>query len=300
MMEKAVVLVTGSEGYFGSVLCEYLAMNNYYVKKFDLRLDNDVRRYESVLHQIEYANPNYIINLAALVGEELCNKYPERAVETNLMGTINVARLAKLHNAKLIFPSTCSNYGKTSELVNEESPLQPLSLYSQTKVDAENIIPKINDDYTILRFATLFGYSPHMRWDLMVNEWLYDAVKYRRIEVYNPEAYRPFIHLLDACNAILTVMENWDKVRNQIFNVGGINITKRELIGKIAKFLKMDEDKSLHVVGEVIDQRDYQVDFTKFYDMFDWEVVETIMDGLNEMHPRIFTPKFRNADVMYE
>jgi nucleoside-diphosphate-sugar epimerase len=234
-----------------------------------------------------------VINLAALVGEPLCSKYPAEAERTNTMGT----RLADLwcheHKARLIHVSTCSNYGVSEGVADEETDVKPLGVYAGSKVFSEEEAKKAGD-YTVFRFGTLYGVSPRMRWDIMINEWVYDCLRNGELEVYNGLAYRPFLHIQDACRAIKFALGMPDATRGQTFNVAGINITKEQLAGA--------------VVGAVgggwrlvsgSDKRDYRVSsekFTKATGFSYQHIIENLWADIQELRRFALVRKTSNVE----
>jgi nucleoside-diphosphate-sugar epimerase len=261
------IIVTGGAGYLGSVLVPWLRGLGHEVLVIDsLRYgqpdEGSIVSWDTAdldtWNDVDFANTEAVINLAALVGEDLCKKYPEEAKRTNVEGTRLAARYCRENYAKLIQASTCSNYGISEGIADEESPLKPLGIYAETKVESEKEASHANE-YTILRFGTLYGISPRMRWDIMINDWVYECLMNGKIEVYSMNAYRPFLHIYDACKAIQTVLDTPSLTRNQIYNVASINIMKEHLAETIAK-----ATNATWVVGGGNDKRDYKVNCRKF------------------------------------
>jgi len=199
------ILVTGGAGFFGSKLVEKLLQLNYNVTVYDILsfgddgckpfydkenfklIIGDIRE-QSKLETIIFEH-DVIIHLAAYVGEPVCKKNKDNVYEVNTESTYFIADICKKHNKQLVFLSTCSNYGKNTELVNEESTLNPLGLYSDTKIKAEKYIINNLDNYLILRCSTLFGVSHRMRVDLTINQFLFEIFNYGVISVFG-EDYR--------------------------------------------------------------------------------------------------------------
>ena len=191
------VLVTGGAGYVGSVLTKQLVKENFNVKVIDsLVYGNDGIAHLIKNNSIEFfnldirdtekipkiiKNADCVIHLAAIVGEPLCKKIPDTAKQINEIATKNLVNLCKKYNVKrFIFASTCSNYGSSLEIVDESSPVHPLSLYSECKINSEKFILENNTNEfstCVLRFATAHGLSPRMRFDLLVQEFLHDAFR---------------------------------------------------------------------------------------------------------------------------
>jgi len=272
--------VTGGAGYFGSTLVDELLREDYEVDVVD-RLnygDSGVepyvknRRYH--FHEFDILDvselkrvlrkADCIVHLAALVGDPLCSKYPEEAWRVNVEGTQGLVELAKDEHLPLILASTCSNYGVTAGWALESTPLNPQGIYAKSKVEAERLVSQLYF-HTILRFSTLFGVSPRMRMDLMLNEWTKNLLFDKRVEVYQPNAHRPIIHVRDASRAIKGVLNGLQFAQNQVFNVGcnDYNFTKQ----KLAELIR-DEVSGEIVTVEKGDPRDYLVSFDKIRQVY--------------------------------
>ena len=306
-MMQSKILVTGGAGYIGSMLVPHLIdkghdvvvvdsllfkgdypmedykHENYQFIKADLR---DELRIESILRDEEF---DVIIHLAAFVGEPLCQSEPEFAKEIKFGVTKSLVDLSEEYNiSKFIFASTCSNYGISTEaLADEGSKLKSLGLYSDTKIQAENyVLKKSNNNLhpTVLRFATVFGVSNRMRFDLLINEFVRDAFVKKEIILYNPRAWRPFVHISDVVRAIeMTVSAQVELIDGQIFNVGGegSNIRKCGLVNIIKEFLP-DTNAGMFE-GKNIDPRNYRVSFEKIEDTLRFLTHTTIRKGIKEI-----------------
>ena len=299
------VLVTGGAGYLGSVLVrKLLASGNKVVV-----LDNFLYTGSSLLDVI--TNPNLtvvngdvrdevpvsiamrhcdaVVHLAALVGDPMCRKYKDIAHEVNVDGSKTILRGAEhLGIKKFIFASTCSNYGKMdreeSEYVNEDSLLNPVSDYAHHKVDIENELSNYRDlNPTILRFATLYGVSSRMRFDLTVNQFAMEAIVARHLDVYGERFYRPYLHVADAATCIIKTLFAPSMVTaNKIWNVGSTleNYTKENIVNLIK------EEVTLHRVDYVHkdeDPRDYKVSFAKIKNELGFLPIHTVRDGIREV-----------------
>ena len=251
------ILILGGAGYIGSVLTEHFLDRNIKVKSFDnfiykqnscvLSYLND-KNYELVygdissLHDIDNAikDVNNVIILAGLVGDPITKKYPKESLEINETYLLNILNhLNGKGIRKLVFISTCSNYGliKHGDFADENYNLNPLSLYSKAKVKIENHIISMSGktDYepTILRFATAFGISPRMRFDLTVSEFIRQLALGKELVVYDTNTWRPYCHVKDFARIIEMVLKSPPKiVSNQIFNAGADinNYTKQMII----------------------------------------------------------------------
>ena len=313
---QSKILVTGGAGYIGSMLIPYLIEighkvvvvdsllfkgsypmedyehENYQFIKGDLR---DELLIESLIRDEKF---DAIIHLAAFVGEPLCNSFPELAKEINFEVTKSLVDLSREYNiGKFIFASTCSNYGiSTDEKASEESMLISLSFYSETKIQSENyIIGQESNNFTILRFATVFGLSLRMRFDLLINELVRDAFVKKEVLLYNPRAWRPFVHVSDVVRAIeLVVNARQELTERQVFNVGGegSNIRKGGITDIIKEFLPNTDIELFE--GKDIDPRNYRVSFKKIKDILHFSTQTTIKDGIKEIINALNLCKFDN------
>ncbi|MEA3316818.1 MAG: SDR family oxidoreductase, partial [Bacteroidota bacterium] len=242
------ILVTGGAGYIGSVLVRQLLEKNYKVKVLDIlnfggdslvELFNnpnfefqkgDVRLNKDIEQAIEGVDA--IVNLAAIVGDPACAKEPNVAKETNFEAIKTLYDLAnKKGISKFVFASTCSNYGKMTDptkFITEESELAPISLYAETKVATEQFLLGQNESNickpTCLRFSTVYGLSPRMRFDLTVNEFTKELALDRELVIFGEQFWRPYCHVVDLARSVSTVLEaDESKVAFDVFNVGDTN-----------------------------------------------------------------------------
>ena len=270
------VLVTGGAGYIGSVLVPELLRLEYKVmvldnfmyhqnslldccgnEGFDV-VKGDVRD-ESVLRPL-LKNADYVIPLAALVGAPLCNRDRAGAVTINRDAVGLIAKLASREQG-IIIPTTNSGYGIGQKGVycTEETPLKPITLYGKVKMEAERIVLDRGNSISF-RLATVFGMSPRMRIDLLVNDFTYRAVKDRIGVIFEGHFKRNYIHVRDVAGAFIHAMDNFEKMKNEPYNVGlsDANISKLELCAKIKEqlpeFLYLEAP-----IGEDPDKRDYIV-----------------------------------------
>lgn len=291
------ILMSGGAGYIGSVLCEHLLTAGHEVTILDnfrhgvqslnhlccnSRLKivrGDARELSDILPLIKDAD--IVISLAALVGVDECNKDKSAAKTTNY-GAINTLVRFCPADRRILYPMTNSGYGTSGESVcTEDSPLKPISLYGITKCDAEaEIIERGN--YTVFRLATVFGVSPRMRWDLMVNNFVYRAVKDRCITLFEPHFRRNFIHVRDVARAFVWAIENPDITNNQIFNLGNneCNMNKEQLCKVIQCYTPL-YFTTAHF-QEDLDKRDYYVSNAKIYKA-GFKPMYSLDDGINEL-----------------
>jgi nucleoside-diphosphate-sugar epimerase len=235
------VLVTGGSGYIGSCLALLLRKEGYNVTVFDVRepavdvgyINGDIT--DKALVQTVAAEFDSVVHLAAIAGYPACDKDPDKAWKTNVGGTENIRSAGK----PLVFASALSSYGEQAMLeIDETVPLNPKSVYARTKSDAEGLVQR--ESAVILRFASVFGVSPRMRWDLLVNDFVHRAVKTGKIELYEEHVRRDFLHVGDAAKSILFALKHFAGMAGDVFNVTGVNVTKRELASIIASFLKVE------------------------------------------------------------
>jgi nucleoside-diphosphate-sugar epimerase len=268
------VLITGGAGYLGSTLAEYLLINGYEVTV----LDNLMYKQLSVLHLFKrdkfkfikgdvrdkeqlqelVKQHDVIIPLAAIVGMPACRDNPQLAIDVNYIHIKNIVDVLR-DDQKLIIPNTNSQYGSSPDIITEESPFNPLSLYAKTKCDAEDYVLK-NGNGVVLRLATVFGVSPRMRQDLLVNDFTYKAVTDGYLVLFEAHFKRNYIHVQDIARTFQFMIENYEQTRGQVYNVGlsSANLSKLELAETIKKYvpkLVINQDE----FNKDFDQRNYIV-----------------------------------------
>lgn len=275
------VLITGGAGYLGSVITGKMLEKGYQVIVLDKLIFNQVSllsytsnpnfkfihgdvRNESLLEKL-CNECDVIIPLAAIVGFPACASEPELAREINFKQIVNIVKYCNNKDKKILYPNTNSGYGLGIGQLecDEESPLTPISVYGQTKCEAENFL-RTSTDAIIFRLATVFGVSPRMRTDLLVNDFTYKAITDKYIVVFEKSFKRNFIHIQDVANVFLFMLENYDKYKGDVFNVGlsDANLSKQELLEKIQEHVK-NFAVSYNDFYEDPDKRNYIVSNTK-------------------------------------
>lgn len=293
------VLVTGGAGYLGSILCEHLLAADYKVTVLDNLL------FAQQPHYHFCANPNYdfvfgdarderlvqkclkdadvIIPLAAIVGAPACDRDPWMTKSLNFEAIKMINRL-RSKNQQIIYPTTNSGYGtKTGDVFcTEDTALEPISLYGQTKVDAEAEILSSANAMT-LRLATVFGLSPRMRLDLLVNNFTYMAVTEGYLVIFEKDFKRNFVHVRDVADCFLHCIKNASKMNGKPYNVGldSANVSKEGLALKIKGHVP---NFYIHFseLGTDPDKRNYVVSNQRLREA-GFEAQRSLDDGIQEL-----------------
>jgi nucleoside-diphosphate-sugar epimerase len=311
------VLVIGGAGYLGAVLCDRLLSEGYSVRILDSFIygkrsvekytgNNNVEIIEGDIRNIETVNiairdSNSVILLAAVVGDPASKARPEQTVETNFLAAQVVASSAKLAGvSKFIYASTCSVYGVGSEILDEEAPLNPVSLYAKTKISSEESIMGISDGNfkpVIMRMSTLYGWSPRMRFDLVVNTMTMTAFTEGRINVFGGSQWRPLLSLPDAAEAYLRVLQN-EQSAGKIYNVGSEE--QNYMITDVAKLVAKGiaeasgKDIPVNIEGESVDARDYRVSFKKIQSELGFSVKHSISSAAAEIWGKLESKEIKD------
>jgi nucleoside-diphosphate-sugar epimerase len=296
------VLITGGAGYLGGVLAQTLLRSGHHVTVLDaLRfggqallpllaedgfrfIPGDVRDPATVARALDGATA--VVHLAAIVGDPNCAAEPELARAVNRDASLALLDAAKQAGiGRLVFASTCSNYGRmadTSVLATEQHELRPVSLYAETKVAVEHAA--LAAGYSVLRFATLYGLAPRTRFDLTVNQFAAEMQVLGKLTVFGEQFWRPYVHVRDAAAAIALVLASAkDKVAGEVFNVGSTaeNFRKADLVAMVQARLKTPAE--VIRVARAEDPRDYRVAFEKIATRLGFVPRHSVESGIDEV-----------------
>lgn len=311
------VLVTGGLGYLGSILCDHLLAAGHRVRVVDNLMYG--RGQQGLFHLC--ANPDFefikgdvrdatlmtkavrdmdtIVHLAAIVGASACDRDPALTTSVNLESVKLLNRL-RSPNQLFLYPNTNSGYGVTegTGYCTEETPLAPISLYGTTKVEAERILLDSPNAIT-LRLATVFGMSPRMRLDLLVNHFVYTALKEGYMVIFEKEFKRNFVHVRDVADCMLHCMANAPRMIGKPYNVGldSANLSKEELALRIKEHIPKFY---IHfaAIGQDPDKRNYIVSSARLK-AAGFEAKRSLDDGITELvkgYRMLGLPLYKNAD----
>jgi nucleoside-diphosphate-sugar epimerase len=313
------VAVLGGAGYIGCHAVELLLQKGYEVRVLDRLMYGRVPVAEFLTHPrfelIEgdvtdiakltavLRNASAVVHLAGLVGDPACAVDPAFTRHTNIVATRMAKDVAQSMGIyRFVFASSCSVYGVSDTEVDEQRPVNPVSVYAQTKVDSEKeLLQAVRDDFfvTVLRFATVFGHSRRPRFDLVANLFTGQAMTDGRINVIGPEQWRPFISVRDLGRAIVLVLESPPQViQSQVYNVGDrkLNLTIGDLAALVARVTH-----ELRGAVEVLvhdqppqDRRNYAVSFEKIRSQLGFEAASSLTDGVREMAQHFAAGTYRH------
>lgn len=308
MAIKRKILITGGLGYIGSHVTALFLKKNYEVSVLDnLLFENnsllnfienenfnfyncDIRDYSQIEDIFKTKDFDAVIHLAALVGESACKRNPEETNSINYLATINLAEIASRNNVKnFIFMSTASSYGvqDINEIANEETKLNPVSLYAISKINCENeLLNRFHDNLniTIFRPSTVHGLSLRMRFDLMTNHFTADAIRKNEILIFGPEMWRPLMWVGEPAR-VFDIVLNSDlkKTKSQIFNLGSNHENFQKI--DIANVLKTKFFPNLKILIKDLDPdlRSYRVNFDKIKKILNFETEKKIDKAIQDM-----------------
>lgn len=301
-----LILVTGGSGYIGAVLVTELLDAGFAVRVVDAMIHGqedlaakqhgdgvevirgDVR--DPAVRAEGLAGATAVVHLAAIVGDPACARDPGLSEAVNVQATrALLADAASAEAQRFVFASTCSNYGRMADPtspINEEGELRPVSLYAEQKVEMERLTLGLGFgtmSTTCLRFATVYGVAPRMRFDLTVNEFTRDLWADRTLEVFGEQFWRPYIHVRDAARAVRTVLEApVEKVSGRVFNAGcsSENYRKLDIVAEVRKQIDRGAVVYLH---RDEDPRDYRVTFDKIRAELGFATLMTVPNGITEL-----------------
>ena len=272
------LLITGGSGYFGSVLVPELIRQGHRIDVIDIQapiagnwINRDI--FFSPMEANDLSNVDAVIHLAALVGDIICHREPQRAVEVNYLATKYLARACKKKDVRLIFASSCSVYGVKNEICTEETDPEPYSVYGITKLKAE-------DDVLVaggiaLRKATIYGASPRMRYDLVINEFVRGARKDGEIRVFGGSQKRPFLEIKSAVEAYVSCLKS---NQSGVFNISDEGVTLLELGNMVGEIFGC----RVKVIPEIVDKRSYIIDPSKAVKTLGFKL-KPLTEGLIDM-----------------
>ena len=313
------VAVVGGAGYLGSILCEHLIMQGLDVCSFDAHWfgENSLRplrghpRFKA--WTIDARNTDEmepllrgcdaVVALGGIVGDGACHFDIAFTRSCNYRATVDLARLCRrIAIPRFVFASSCSVYGRSGSAagrLTEQSATHPVSYYAQDKLECEVALRGMAGAKfhpTILRFATLFGWSRRMRFDLVVNLLTAKACGGQLLQIYGGRQRRPFLHVRDCAAAIMDVLNvDLRLVSNAVFNVGS-NDNNHEIIDIAAFVRRTVPSASVDIIDGVIDQRDYDVDFTKFAVTIGFRKMRSVLDGIEEIRHALGSGKIHQID----
>jgi nucleoside-diphosphate-sugar epimerase len=308
------VLVVGGAGYLGSILSEKLLHRGFRVRVLDSFLygsrsldaisgnenleinEGDLRNIHTCVSSL--ADTDAVVLLAAIVGDPASNARPMETIETNVLAAQALASACKLHHInRFLYASTCSVYGVGADLLDEDAPLNPVSLYARTKIESEKIILGMGDEYfspTILRMGTLYGYSPRMRFDLVVNTMSMKSFADKKIQVFGGRQWRPLLGVEDAAEAFIRCIEaDLQDVGNRVFNVGSDSQNYQidevaEIVAAALGGIPISRDNSN------LDARDYRVSFSRLTGTLGFAPEQTIDAAARTIFDKLRTGVIRN------
>lgn len=308
--QRTHILVTGGAGYVGSEVVEHFLQRGYRVTAVDRLMFGgeallsfwhhphfafqwlDIRDHDAVDRLLAEGQFDVVIHLAAIVGDPACGRDPDLATETNWVAAKNLIDCAHAHGVtRFCYASTCSNYGRMEDpesYVTEDSPLAPVSLYARLKVDLEKYV--LETDFArrdfvpiALRFATVYGVAPRMRFDLTINEFVKDGIVGRTSSLYGPQSWRPYCHVHDFPKAFECVIDApAEKVRQDVFNVGDTNENYTRQMVWDAIQAAVPEAKC-QLVHQEQDTRNYRVSFEKIHKQLGFQISRTVPEGIREV-----------------
>lgn len=315
-LKSMKVLVTGNQGYVGSVLSQVLLEQNFEVSGCDmgffptnftdksLDLSHQLKKDVRDLTKDDLKNFDAVLHLAALSNDPLGEINSSLTNEINFLATVRLAKIAKEANVeKFVFSSSCSSYGANDDIVDENSKLSPITAYAKSKVNSEKNLLELKDDSfspVNLRSATAYGVSPNLRLDLVVNNLTCSAITTGNVKLLSDgTAWRPLVHVEDMSNAFIHVLKNdKEKVSGQAFNVGTNNDNYK--VREIAELIESIVPNSKITFQENADKdsRSYRVNFDKINDVLGFKPKWTLKDGIKQLYNAFKERNFSEKDFL--
>jgi len=316
------ILVVGGAGYLGSVITRLLLKHNYKVRVLDTfafgqesvedlqneqhleLIKGDIRDIQ-VIHK-SLRNVDAVIHLAAIVGDPASQKFPQDTIGINYLATMTLALACKYYQInKFFFASTCSVYGIGEEILSESAALNPVSLYARTKIASEKGIIELADENfkpVIMRMSTLYGLSPRMRFDLVVNIFAKMATLDKKITIFGGNQWRPLLHVSDAAQAYLLALESSFENcvgDDLVFNVGSNE--QNYMIKQLGEMVKTTFPDTKVIVNKgdgssANDERTYQVSFDKIHKHLDFNPEKSVTDAILEIGEAITSGKIKKTN----
>ena len=311
-------LITGGAGYIGMLVAEELLAASHDVRVLDSLLHDqqgcaarlreqgvdlrvaDVRDADARADALRGADA--VVHLAAIVGDPACARDEPTAQAVNVAAaTALIQDAADAGVGRFVFASTCSNYGRMADPlvpIAEDGVLAPVSLYAEQKVAVERALLRLDPApfaATCIRFATVYGVAPRMRFDLTVNEFTRDLWSDRRLEVFGEQFWRPYVHVRDAVRGVRAVLEApVEAVAGEVFNVGDTteNYRKLDLVELIRRETERGEVAFVH---RTEDPRDYKVSFAKVAEQLGYAISSTVPEGIREIIGALEEQRFEDA-----
>lgn len=315
--ERGPVLVVGGAGYIGTFVVEQLLASGYPVRVLDRLfygkeslkefivdprfevIEGDVTDIGRLVEAVR--GTSSVVHLAGLVGDPACAIDERTTAQCNIIATRMLREVTHSFGvSRFIFASSCSVYGSSDEIVDENSTLNPVSLYARTKIESEQeLLQVIPDGYTltVLRFATVFGHSRRPRFDLVANLFVAQAFHNGVITVHGGDQWRPFVHVSDLARAIVTVLKaRRSVVQGQIFNVGDerLNVTVADLAHIVQKVVSEDRKVEVELHNDSPDKRNYRVSFKKIQQELGFKTAISLEEGVREIYENFKANRYGN------
>lgn len=272
------ILCTGSSSYIGEVLTPMLEDKGHDVFCYDQKFGFDVCNPYKIKSCVEWCDA--IVHLAACSTPSMCEANPHMAKRVNVDAVEEINRLRG--DKPIFFPNTNIGYGSKTkqEIYDERSPMDPQSVYGKTKCEGEQLILK-HGNCVVFRLASLFGHSPSMRWNLLLNFMVKEAFEKSMLELYEPDVRRNFLHVKDICRAFIHAIDHYDEMKDQVYNVGLSNHPTKKLLSLVIQDF-LPKTKTKEIVGGDPDKRDYVISNEKIFNT-GWFPKFSIEDGIEEL-----------------